>query len=141
MNSNCSNLSYLRNLQEKVNKEFCYQKLFWPFTVWINCSSDLKHFANSWPSASNFKSLSRSVEQFFLTIGQNNFRNKIPLWWFKLRVESGWILKNIWTEIYLLSFRATGSFTSLSSSNLVDKFTLCDSDFSICTMRFWNGKK
>ena len=52
--------------------------MFGPFTVWINCSSDLKHFANSLPSASNFKSFSRSLEQFFLTTpGQNNFGNKI----------------------------------------------------------------
>ena len=34
----------------------------------MNCSSDLK----------NFKSFSRSLEQFFLTVGQNNFGNKIP---------------------------------------------------------------
>ena len=32
-------------------------------------------FANSRPSASNFKSFSRSLEQFFLTVGQNNFGN------------------------------------------------------------------
>ena len=62
-----------------ILKTFCYQKLFWPFTVWINCSSDLKNFANSRRlSASNFKSFSRSLEQFFLTVGQNNFGNKIP---------------------------------------------------------------
>ena len=78
MNSNCSYLLDLRNIQEQVKKAFCYQKLFWPFTVWINCSSDLKNFENSQPSASNFKSFSRSVEQFFLTVGQNNFGNKIP---------------------------------------------------------------
>ena len=78
MNSNCSNLLYLRNLQEQVKKAFCYQKLFWPFTVWINCSSDHKIFANSRPSASNFKSFSRSIEQFFLIVGQNNFGKKIP---------------------------------------------------------------
>ena len=42
--SNCSNLYVRRNLQEQVKKAFCYQKLFWPFTVWINCSSDLKMF-------------------------------------------------------------------------------------------------
>ena len=78
MNSNCSNLIDMRNLQEQVKKAFCYQKLFWPFTVWINCSSDLKNFANSRPSASNFKSFSGSLEQFFLTVGQNNFGNKIP---------------------------------------------------------------
>ena len=78
MNSNCSNVLDMKNLQEQVKKAFCYQKLFWPFTVWIDCSSDLKIFANSGPSASNFKSFSRSLEQFFLTVGQNNFGNKIP---------------------------------------------------------------
>ena len=56
----------MRNLQEQVKKAFCYQKLFWPFTVRINCSSDLKSF-------------SRSLEQFFLTVGQKNFGNKIPI--------------------------------------------------------------
>jgi hypothetical protein len=44
----------------------------------MNCSSDLKVFANSQPSALNFKSFSRSLEQFFLTVGQNIFGNKIP---------------------------------------------------------------
>ena len=44
-------------------------------SVTKNCSSDLKIFANSRPSASNFKSFSRSQEQFFLTVGQNNFQN------------------------------------------------------------------
>ena len=60
----------LRNLQEKV---------VLTFTVRINWSSDLKNFANSRPSVSNFKFFSRSLEQFFLTVGQNNFGNKIPL--------------------------------------------------------------
>ena len=69
----------MKNLQEQVTKAFCYQKLFRPFTVWKNCSSDLKNFANSRPSASNSKSFSRSLEQFFLTVGQNKFGNKIPL--------------------------------------------------------------
>ena len=78
MNSDCSNLLDLRNLQKQVKRAFCYQKLFWSFTVRINCSSDLKTFENSRPSASNFKSFSRSLEQFFLTVGQNNFGNKIP---------------------------------------------------------------
>ena len=57
--------------------------MFWPFTVWINCSSDLKIFAHSRPSAFSFKSFSRLLEQFFLTVVQNNFvknfGNKIPL--------------------------------------------------------------
>ena len=85
LNYNCSNLLDLRNLQEQVKKAFCYQELFWPFTVWINCSSDLKIFSNSRPSASNFKSFSRSLEQFFLTVGQNNFGNKIPFLTFSWR--------------------------------------------------------
>ena len=68
----------MRNLQEQVKKAFCYQKLFWPFTVWINCSSDLKNFTNSLPSASNFIFFSQSLEHFFHTVGQNNFGNKIP---------------------------------------------------------------
>ena len=67
----------MRDLQEQVKKALCYEKLFWPFTVWINCSSDLKFFSNSQPSALNFKSVSRSLEHFFLTVGQNNFGNKI----------------------------------------------------------------
>ena len=52
LNSNCSYVSDLRNLQEQVKKAFCFQKLFWPFTVWINCSSDIKIFAYSRPRIS-----------------------------------------------------------------------------------------
>ena len=43
LNSDFSNLLDMRNIQEQDKKAFCYQKLFWPFTVWINCSSDLKN--------------------------------------------------------------------------------------------------
>ena len=39
----------------------------------------MKIFENSRLSASNFKSFSRSLEQFFLTVAQNNFGNKIPI--------------------------------------------------------------
>ena len=52
----------------------------------MNCSIDLKNFTDSLPSASNFKSFSRSLEQFFLTVVQNNFGNKIP---FLCREEDG----------------------------------------------------
>ena len=71
----CNNFHH-KIYKEQVKKAFCYQKLFRPFTVWINCSIDLKIFANSWHSASNFKSFSRS--QLFLTVGHNNLGNKIP---------------------------------------------------------------
>ena len=38
----CPNFLDMRNVQEYVKKAFCYQKLFWPSTVWKNCSSVLK---------------------------------------------------------------------------------------------------
>ena len=80
----------MRNLQEQVKKAFCCQKFFWLFTVWINCSSDLKIFANYQLSASNFKSFSRSLENFFLLVTKyhlysisgnkiNNFKVLLPL--------------------------------------------------------------
>ena len=50
----------------------------WPFFFHINCSSDLNNFENTQPSASNFKSFSRTLKQFFPTISQSNFENKIP---------------------------------------------------------------
>ena len=46
--------------------------------LYLKVFSDLKKFANSQPSASNFKSFSQSQKQFFLTVGQNNFGNKMP---------------------------------------------------------------
>ena len=42
LHSNCSNVLYLRNIQKQVKKAFCFKLLFWPFTVRINWSSDLK---------------------------------------------------------------------------------------------------
>ena len=69
----------IRKLQEQVRKASCYRKLFWPFTVRINCSSHLKIFENSWPR----------ISKVFLTVGKNNFSNKIPefstiskCWWY-----------------------------------------------------------
>ena len=61
------------NFQEQV--KICNQKLCSPFSVGINCSSDLKTFANSWSSALNFERFSQSLEQFFLTVF---FGKKIP---------------------------------------------------------------
>ena len=86
LNLNCSKLSYLRNLQEQVKKAFCYQKLFWPFTVWTNCSSDLKFFLIT----RTFFSHSRS-KQFWRqnTISPkknpnyNKFRICEIMWWIR----------------------------------------------------------
>ena len=66
-------LMALRNLKEQVKKHSVTKNCSDLFTIWINCSSNLKNFAKSWRSASNFKSFSGSLEQFFLTVGQNNF--------------------------------------------------------------------
>ena len=49
-------------------KSILFQKLHWHFTVRINCSSDRKNFAE-------FRS---SAFEFFLTVCQNNCRNKVP---------------------------------------------------------------
>ena len=58
LNSNCSNLLDMRNLQEQVKKAFCYEKLFWPFTVRTNCSSDRKFFCK-------FSAFSLEFQKFF----------------------------------------------------------------------------
>ena len=44
----------------------------------MNFTSDLKHFEKFCPSVSNLQKKSQSQEPFFLTVGQNNFQNKIP---------------------------------------------------------------
>ena len=48
-----------------------------------------KCFANSQPSALNFKSFSRLLEQFCLTGGPNNFCNKIPFFRPVVKKEEG----------------------------------------------------
>ena len=123
MNSNCSNLLDMRNLQDQVKKTFCHQKLFWPFTVWINCSSDLKNFADSRPSASNFKSFSRSLEQFFLTAGQNNFGNKIPILY----------LANFFYKWSFLNYRRNSQLSTI----VVRLFHCCDLFWHCKTGQNW----
>ena len=56
--------------------------MFWPFTAWIDCSSDLKNFAKFSAfslESQKFFSISRF---FFLTVDQNNFDNKILIFAF-----------------------------------------------------------
>ena len=85
--SNCSNLFEVRNLQVQV-KSFCYQKLIWPFTVWINCSSDREKLLKFVAEGREFANLLRS---FFLTVGQTNFGNKILLFNFKFCLSLPWV--------------------------------------------------
>ena len=72
LNLNCSNLLDLRNLLQEVKKHS---------VLTFQCSNNFFRWSqNFWKiSALNFKSFYRSQEQFFLTVGQNNFGNKIPL--------------------------------------------------------------
>ena len=78
LNYNCSNSLEIRDLQEQVKKAFSYfglKKLIWTFTVWINCSRDLKKFTNSRPSAWNFKSFSSIIKNIFSHSRSEQF------WW------------------------------------------------------------
>ena len=68
LNSNCSNLLDLRNLQEQV-KKILFQKLLLPFTVWIICSSDLKNVANYQLFSLEFQWKILITRSFFLTVG------------------------------------------------------------------------
>ena len=86
LSSNCSNLLEMRNLQEQIKKAFCYQKLFWTVTVWINCSIDLKIFCKFSAFSLEFRKFFSNTGTFFLTVGQNNFGNKIPKLFLNLRV-------------------------------------------------------
>ena len=44
-----------------------------------NCSSDREKLWKFEAEGQEFAKILRSLEQFFLTVGQNNFGNKIPL--------------------------------------------------------------
>ena len=136
MNSNCSNILDPRNLQEQVKKAFCHQELFWPFTVWTNCSRDLKIFANSRPSASNFKSFSRLLEQFFLTVGQINFGNKIPVFSDCLpdvSLSQKYVGSDEWVSsrhflCRFISYLTSNCWNSLMLNSKYDKRETCDQD-------------
>ena len=43
-----------------------------------NCSSDRENIMKFEAKSREFAIILRSLEQFFLTVGQNNFANKIP---------------------------------------------------------------
>ena len=63
----------MRNLQEQVKKAFCYHKLFWPFTFWINWYSDRENFWNSRLKADNLQYLWDHLKNLFKQwIGPNS---------------------------------------------------------------------
>ena len=92
LNCNCSDLLDMRNLQEQDGKAFCYQKLFWLFTVWINCSSDPEKLLK-------FEAESRKFEKKIE--GQNNFVNNIPF----LTLSCRFLHHNYYFPIWMLYWR------------------------------------
>ena len=74
-NYDCSNLLGMINLQEQVKKAFCYQQLFWPFSVWINCSSDREKLLKFEAFSLEFSEFLRSLEQFIQTVVTECFFN------------------------------------------------------------------
>ena len=112
----------MRNLWEQVKKHSVTKnkELFWPYTFWKNYCSDLKKFVNSQPSALNFKSFSQSLEQYLLTVGQNFFCNKIPVFKITNFTTHHYLWCHYWPLLLLLRsseypgnhfFQATKRFT------------------------------
>ena len=65
------------NGQSMIEMVFCLKKLFWS-TVRKICSSDREIFLKFEAEGQEFQKFFSTLEQFFLTVGQNNFGNKIP---------------------------------------------------------------
>ena len=85
----------MRNIQEQVKKAFCYQNLFWPFTVWITCSSDLLQFCKFSAFSLKFQkffSITRTIfshsrsEQFWYQNTIFRFLDKIWLKWARFSI-------------------------------------------------------
>ena len=110
MNCNCSNLCDLRYLQEKVIQAFCYQTLFWSFTVWINYSNFWENFWKFSAFSLEFQKFSPKVEQFFLTVGQKNSDNKIIF--FQLTLTNRIMQIRLFFERWLWNFEI-GTFIKL----------------------------
>ena len=70
-------------------------KLFWP-TVRKNCSSDQENFLKFEADGQEFANYLRSLEQFFLTVSQNNFGNKIP---FLFNIKKNYLSSCFWISL------------------------------------------
>ena len=75
----------------------------------VNCSSDLKKIANSWPSALSFKS-------FFLT-KSHNFRNKIPV--VKILFKCNHI--KVWATMCYLKVEEASKMATLMTKEMLDR--------------------
>ena len=70
-------------------QSYLFQKSFWPFSAWINCSSAFIFFfcLQPWIPKVFFLNHNYTEQFFFLTEGQDNFGNKIP--YVSLAAEKG----------------------------------------------------
>ena len=98
-------------------------------TFWGVCCVAPTIFSIFWPSASNFKIFSWSLEHFFLKVGQNNFGNKIP---FIVRD-----LKCLYLKRFYISFPIISCLTWTKSSALLHIFAIWEEILSranyLCT--------
>ena len=78
LNANCYNILYLRNHQEKV---FCFKNCTDISLFELIAQLISKNLQNCQPSASNFKSFSRSIEQYF-------FQNRSEQFWKQNTISS-----------------------------------------------------
>ena len=70
-----------------------------------NCSSDQEKLLKFETEGREFPNILRSLEQFFLTVVQNNFENKIPFLYMGLRfsVASSGLKRTILQDLHNLS--------------------------------------
>ena len=122
LNSNCSNSLYLRNLQEEVKKAFCYQNL---------------QILSLQP---------RSLEHFFLTVGQNNFGNKIPFikncWQFTdanfCKFDKSILLEKMTTVKYAIHLHfETGNKSFSNDNGIFSETHIILKLVIVCTIYFW----
>ena len=77
-----------------------------PFTVKINCSSNLKHFANHQLSASNFKRFSQSLEFFFSQQVRTSLETKYHFLYARYSLEALLIFHKMTTPTFQHSISA-----------------------------------
>ena len=71
LNYNCSNVYDQEKISRNKLKNHSVSKNCTDLSLFEYISSGLRYFENSLPSASSFKSFSRSSEQFFLPVGRS----------------------------------------------------------------------
>ena len=60
--------------EKPTGTSIMFQKLYWPFTVWIDCSRDQENFLKFKSKGQEFAKVLRPLEQFIQTVkGQDNF--------------------------------------------------------------------